>query len=298
MIKKILKKIKNRTRWLISFPVGWFYKLTCKPPQIIGMESTLQKIISGRCSVSRYGDGEFDIMAGRDIGFQPYNMELAEKMKKILHTEEKDFLVCINESYISTKNCTDEVRKYWKKKLRTNRHIWDKLLKNDKIYYSANITRFYFRYKDKTNVPRIVELWKLVWAERDIVFIEGEKSRLGVGNDFFDGAKSCRRILCPPENAFEYYDEIIAEAKKIEKSALIFIALGPTATAMAYDLYVEGYQAIDIGHIDIEYEWYLMGSSSRIAIKDKYTNEAVNGTEVGQIEDERYQKQIISIITN
>ena len=41
---------------------------------------------------------------------------------------------------------------------------------------------------------------------------------------------------------------------------LILLALGPTATVMAYNLAQKGYQAIDIGHIDIEYEWYRMGA--------------------------------------
>lgn len=38
--------------------------------------------------------------------------------------------------------------------------------------------------------------------------IEGEKSRLGVGNDLFEGAKSIRRILGPAQNAFDKYEEL------------------------------------------------------------------------------------------
>ena len=36
---------------------------------------------------------------------------------------------------------------------------------------------------------------KGIWEGRDIIFIEGEKSRLGVGNDLFDNAQSIHRIL-------------------------------------------------------------------------------------------------------
>jgi hypothetical protein len=35
---------------------------------------------------------------------------------------------------------------------------------------------------------------------------------------------------------------------------LILIALGPTATVLAYDLAKKGYQAIDIGHLPSCYE--------------------------------------------
>lgn len=31
---------------------------------------------------------------------------------------------------------------------------------------------------------------KAIWKDRDVVFIEGEKSRLGVGNDLFDNVKA------------------------------------------------------------------------------------------------------------
>lgn len=97
-----------------------------------------------------------------------------------------------------------------------------------------------------------------IWNDRDVVIIEGAQSRLGVGNDLFDGARSIRRILCPPRNAFERYDEILAQALKLEKGVLFLIALGPTATVLSYQLFKAGYQAVDAGHVDIEYEWWRM----------------------------------------
>jgi len=39
---------------------------------------------------------------------------------------------------------------------------------------------------------------KKIWDGKDIIIIESEKSRLGVGNDLFDNTKSIKRILCPP----------------------------------------------------------------------------------------------------
>ena len=52
----------------------------------------------------------------------------------------------------------------------------------------------------------------------------------------------------------------------MRKNKLILIALGPTATILAYDLYKLGYRAIDIGHIDIEYEWFLRKANTKIPI--------------------------------
>jgi glycosyltransferase family protein len=105
------------------------------------------------------------------------------------------------------------------------------------------------------------------------LIIEGEKSRLGIGNDLFNNSKSIKRIICPAENAFNVYNKIFAEAKKFDKSFLILLALGPTSTVLVYDLYNLGYQAIDIGHIDIEYEWFLRNATKKIQINNKYVNE-------------------------
>ena len=69
-------------------------------------------------------------------------------------------------------------------------------------------------------------------------------------NDLFDNARSIRRILCPPRDAFERLEDIKQEACKVEKEALFLIALGPAATVLAYDLFKAGYQAIDVGHVD------------------------------------------------
>lgn len=118
---------------------------------------------------------------------------------------------------------------------------------------------------------------------------------MGVGNDLFDNVKSIRRILCPPRDAFDRYQEILNEAQKLEKTALFLIALGPTATVLAYDLFKSGYQAIDAGHVDVEYEWWRMGAKRKVKLERKYVNEAANGKQVSDA-GEFYRKQIIAKI--
>ena len=82
--------------------------------------------------------------------------------------------------------------------------------------------------------------------------------RLGVGNDILDGTKSISRILfCPVRNAFNKYDQILSAFNDIDPENLILVALGPTATVLAYDLCKKGYQAVDMGHINEEYECFL-----------------------------------------
>jgi glycosyltransferase family protein len=161
-------------------------------------------------------------------------------------------------------------------------------------YYSSMISRFYIEYKDKSKIPYYIKKLKQIWDKKDILIIEGEMSRLGVGNDLFNNSKSIKRILCPAINAFNVYEKIISQAKKIDKSNLILLALGPTSSVLAYDLYKIGYQVIDVGHIDIEYEWFLRKATKKIQIENKYVNEAYgNKYKFGKVKDKNYYKEII-----
>ena len=191
---------------------------------------------------------------------------------------------------------TDNARKYWMKYLNLNRSKIYKIINMNKIYYDTQVTRLYIDIKDKSKVENRFNLVKSLWNNREVVIVEGEKSRLGIGNDLFNGCKSIERIICPSINAFSKYDEILKEVKKQDKSKLILIALGPTATILAYDLANAGYQAIDIGHIDIEYEWYLMKVKEKCPVKNKYIGEINGGDCVEDILDKKYNKQIIKII--
>ena len=80
------------------------------------------------------------------------------------------------------------------------------------------------------------------------------------------------------------------------KDYRVLIALGPAATVLAYDLYQAGYQAIDIGHLDIEFEWFLHKSDKRELIPGKYVAEAGGMAEDTLQDDQRYLEQIIQTI--
>lgn len=72
----------------------------------------------------------------------------------------------------------------------------------------------------------------------------------------------------------------------------MLLALGPTASVLAYDLARQGYQAVDIGHADLSYEWMLRGNHNKVP--DKYSNEAPEGYMVEEIHDAAYESQIIA----
>ena len=165
-----------------------------------------------------------------------------------------------------------------------------------KEYYDTQVTRLYMDHKDKSKAEERFKKLKKLWTNREVLIVEGEQSRLGVGNDLFNNVRSIERIICPPKDAFSQYDKILDSVKKQDKSKLILIALGPTATVLAYDLSNYGYQAIDIGHIDIEYEWFLQKATDKRPVKNKYIGEVDGGTNVDDITDGKYESEVVTKI--
>lgn len=269
-------------------------------PEVVSIEDTIQYIIENKSSVSRFGDGEFKWMA--DIpqpSFQKQSVQLSERLIEVIFSDEPNLLITIPDAFRDLNHYNLYAKKYWEVTMGKYRLKWLKYLKKNTVYYNTNITRFYMDFIDKSRCDHIISLLKKIWDKRDILIVEGDKTRLGVNNDLFHNACSIERILCPSQNAFEKYDAIITEINKVDlKNKLVLIALGPTATILAYDLGKCGVQAIDVGHVDIEYEWYLQGATQKIPIKNKFTNEATHlgGREVQDNTDLAYKSQIISII--
>lgn len=262
-------------------------------PKVFSIEKSIEKIIADRCSVSRFGDGEILLIGKKPIRFQQESDLLSRRLIEVIQSQNENHLVCISDSFQELERYTRRARRFWRTHFYLYGNLWDTYLTPGRSYYNTFITRPYMDFKSKASSPRWFNLLKGIWTQRSIIFIEGEKSRLGVGNDLFDNASSIRRILCPPVNAFDKYEAIFEKALEQDKNVLFLIALGPTATVLAYDLYQAGYQAIDVGHVDIEYEWLRMGAMHKVSVPSKYVNEALTGKEIALAMEEDYHRQII-----
>lgn len=264
-------------------------------PDVRGADETLDKLTYGPTSMSRFGDGEFLLMLGKGPRYQKYDPILAKRLAEVLIHGGDDLLVCIPDIFGRNERLIPRARNYWDEHLRLYRHDYYRLLDLRKTYYDSLVSRVYKDRADKRSSARLFERWKQVWDNQDVLFIEGSESRLGIGNDLFNNARSVRRIIGPSEHAFSAYDRLLRSALQAADNALCILALGPTATVLAHDLTSAGHRALDLGHIDIEYEWYLRGES-RVAVPGKYVNEAPGGNVVGEIVDEEYERQIVDIV--
>ena len=293
----MIKKIKHFFRLSFLYVVTRVLYVFNRPPKVLDSLESLKKINKERLSISRYGDGEFQIINGKSIKFQDYDDILSKRLKEILYVKEKKFYSCIPSiyKYKETRSLKYNEEVFWLNEILHYKDIYLNCNYHNKIFLDACLSRPYIRYKKTSISEKLFKELKKIWNNKDIVIIEGKYSRLGLGNNLFDNAKSIKRILCPNKNAFSHYDEILKESLK-HKNKLILIALGPTATVLAYDLFKNNIRALDLGHLDLEYEWYLRGATEKIIVKNKIVNEVEEKNEIFEIEEKEYLDSIIKEI--
>lgn len=267
--------------------------------QVQGTEQTLKTLLDSRKSFARLGDGEFKLIRNaKEIGFQKKDEMLSQRLKQILSEPTEQCWIGVPDTLRYFENLTENSEAFWIQYMYSTRQDWKKLLRKDAVYLSANVTRPYIRHKDRSVSKSYFEQLKALWKDQDVLIVEGMQTALGVGNDLFSEVRSLKRILAPSQNAFDQYDVIRETTKKHAGDKLVLIALGPTATVLAYDLANAGFYAIDIGHIDVEYEWFRMGATEKVKLTNRYVNEISGGEKTEMIEDPLYLKQVIEIVEN
>jgi len=265
-----------------------------KFPEVKGIDATLDYVIKNNASLIRFGDGEINLLAGHSIPYQDYDEELVSIMREIISLpSSEDTVICLPDIFQNRFIFTWWAIDFWKIHLDHYADFYQSL-SSDSWYGSTFVSRPYIDFEDKTQANEQFAKLKSIWKGRDLLLIEGATSRSGVGNDLFADAKSIQRIICPSHSAYSRVDEIEKEIYKHANGRLILCMLGPTAKVLAYRLTKNGYQVLDIGHIDSEYEWMKMGAKTKIKFNHKHTAEYNFDQDIEFIEDETYTSQIVA----
>ena len=266
--------------------------------QVKGIDETLDYIIESQSSLVRFGDGEINMLAGHSIPYQDYDEELVSTMRDIIGQEsQEELVVCLPDAFTDRFKFTSWAIPFWKDHMDHYMDFYRELCSNS-WYGSTFVSRPYIDFEDKSQAKAQFEKLKSIWKNRDLLIVEGATSRSGVGNDLFDDANSIKRIICPSHSAFSRVHEIEQEIEKHANDRLILCMLGPTAKVLAYHLSKKGYQVLDIGHIDSEYEWMKMGAKTKVKFSHKHTAEYNFDQDIEFIEDETYNSQIVARILN
>lgn len=263
--------------------------------RVMNIDDTLDLMIQSKKSIARFGDGEMNIIRGNSLDFQHSDRKLACRLQEILESNQNKCLIGVTPALNRVSDLKLKAQKFWVENMYENRRWWVEHLKG-RVYCSANITRPYIDYRDFQASKRWLYKIRKLWNERKVLIVEGEGTRFGVGNKLLNNAEDVKRILCPARNAFAEYGRIMEAVEKYDREYLVLIALGPTATVLAYDLAHRGYQAVDIGHCDLEYEWFRRKAKYKEIVPGKYTNEVRGGDKVAECQDYKYYKQIVAVI--
>lgn len=222
--------------------------------KIINEIETIKKLQEG-CSISRFGDGEFRLMNGKNMVYQDYNKDIVDKLKNILSQKKnpEKLLVGIPPFYDNTeehlKRITNKkVLVYWEKymKKKESKDI-EPLLNHKKNYYSSFISRIESFDYNKEEYLR--ELSK-VWENKNVILVLNENKYNKISNLIISSTSntnSITKIFCAEKNAYFDYTTLLNNCTIYSKGVLFLLMIGPTATILSYDLCCNGYQALDIG---------------------------------------------------
>ena len=120
-------------------------------PDIASVEETLDEIVNHGKSIARFGDGEFATIYGRvRHKFQTEQDDrLAARLLDVLASEDDRLMVAIADNYGNLERYSEqakrEIRFYLTRQVRKE-HL--QILKRDRKYYNAYVTRPYVMYND------------------------------------------------------------------------------------------------------------------------------------------------------
>lgn len=256
---------------------------------------------SEKKSITRFGDGEINWLLNNDFyTFQKNNELLSNALAKVITSENDNLCICLPDQINHLKESNCRARKFWLSFFYNNFNKFKKYLYTNVTYGNADVTRCYMIKENKNATSDYFYKWKTVFKDRKILIVEGENTLFGIGSDLLENTSEIKRILCPNKNAFDFINEILDFINIVKDDFdLCLLALGPTATILAYELSSTNLQAIDIGHLDVEYIWYKNNCTRKCPIQYKTVFESTKdlSEEIKiDFDKETYQKQIIAKI--
>jgi len=218
----------------------------------MSIENTLELLNSGY-SLSRMGDGEYNLCFNQSISFQKSNEELSRRLRNLLKIGRDDtikYLVGIPRLKFNGRTFWGEFWFFHLKQIST-------LLDNKIVYGDLGISRH-------IEIHHILELTK-IWDKKNVLFIFGKGSKFNIEHEIFNNTN--KKFIIESVNKDAFYDiETISQdvRKYCAKVDLILISLGPTASILAYDYCLNlKIQVIDIGHLTNVIDFKLKGVSFR-----------------------------------
>ena len=232
--------------------------------KVYSFEKTIDIILESKKSVVRIGDGELKWIHGISHAYEPYSIEMANELKKILFEKNKNVFLCINPQMIlkQTHKSNKTEKNYYNSLIKQHMSMYIKYVPRFRKYGNASITWIYRDYLSFSTdkLTNIYNGLKLVWDKKDVLIVEGSNVKFGLSNKMMDNARKVNRIICPDNNSFNIIEIIYDNIAKIcNNYQIVLFALGPTASILVFKLASIESRArfIDIGSLNEDYYCFL-----------------------------------------
>ncbi len=202
-------------------------------PPVLSRSESIDIIVRDNASVARYGDGEYKLCRNKHLNFQQNSNELATRLREILYCDMPNFHAAV----VPPNFGMEQIE--WRNTLAHNYRIIAKL--GDRPRLNAFVRSVHYQSD--------INQMKRIWHQRKVTLITNKETKqMAVDCDLFANASQLDFISAPSAEAFGEYQSILEQAKQRPTDTLFLLACGPTATVLAYELHLCGYQAVDIGH--------------------------------------------------
>lgn len=259
------RKIKNILAALVYFLYEKGILRNCI--RVHSIDETIDELLHTDKSMVRFGDGEIVMIRGVDLMLQQATPEIGEGLAKILAYQNDGLMVTVPDIFRTLSDHNTASRQFWKDHLLFNRKIYERYCNKDRIYGSTFVSRCYYFAEDRSRCDGWFAKIRKIWENKNIVIVEGTRTHNGVGNDLFDSAAGIERIICPPSDAYGALPVIIEACLAYDRDRLFLLSVGVAAKFVAAELFQRGYRVLDIGNMDMEYEWYLRKTPDKIPLE-------------------------------
>lgn len=255
--------------------------------KVHSIDETIDELLHTEKSMVRFGDGEIVMIKGVDLMLQKASAEIADGLKEILAYRYDDLIVTIPGIFDGLSDHHKASQKFWRDHLLFCRKTYETYCNPNRVYYTTFVSRCYYFAKDRTPCDGWFAKIRKIWENRDVVIVEGSRTHNGVGNDLLDTAKTIERIICPPCDAYGALPAILEACAAYEKERLFLLSVGVAAKFLAAELFRQGYRVLDIGNLDMEYEWYVRRAPGKCKL-EKHDIAGEEANRKAALHDEAY----------
>lgn len=231
------------------------------------IDETIDELLHTEKSMVRFGDGEIVMIKGGSLMLQKASPEIARGLQKILAYPDEKLMVTIPDIFETLSDHHSASRQFWREHLLFCRKTYERYCNPGRRYYSTFVSRGYYYAKDRSVCSAQFAKIRKIWENRDVIIVEGERTHNGVGNDLLDTARSIERIICPPSDAYGAVPAILEACTAYDKDRLFLLSVGVAAKFLAVKLFERGYRALDIGNLDMEYEWFVRRAPGKMKLE-------------------------------